>query len=135
MGAYPIDTRARSVPEDADTLLIVSTDISPFTLIESTPGKFSLLLSEFEPASEVFEAAGVEGGGYDWEAVARHIVENVETELVERVDFDSEASMFCAYGEDRNALLALGTSLAQLLRNHKALAKIVEAVGERGFDG
>jgi hypothetical protein len=112
----------------------VSTDISPFEVIETTPGKFSLLLSDFEPANEVFEDAGVDGGGYDWEAVARHIVENVETELEERVEFDSEASMFCAYGEDKEALLALGASLAKLFRNHKALAKIIDAVGERGFD-
>ncbi len=112
----------------------MSTDISPFTLIETSPGKFSLLLSEFEPANEVFEPAGSEGGGYAWEAVARHIVENVESELEDRLDFDSESSMFCAYGEDRDALAALGTKLTRLFHDHRALAKIVDVVAARGFD-
>ena len=116
------------------TLRAVSTDISPFTLMETTPGEFSLSLSDFEPASEVFEAAGSEGGGYAWEAVARHIVEHVDPELEDRVDFDSEASMFCAFGESREALMALGARLARLFRSHGALAKVIDAVGPRGFE-
>lgn len=111
----------------------MSTDISPFTLIETSPGKFSLLLSEFEPANEVFDPAGSEGGGYAWEAVARHIVENVESELEDRLDFDSEGSMFCAFGEDRGALIALGATLTRLFHDHSALAKIVDVVAARGF--
>lgn len=112
----------------------MSADLSPFTLIEATAGKFSLLLSEFEPANAAFEDAGVEGGGYDWEAVARYIVTNVDRELETRLGFDSEASMFCAYGEDRAALLALGARLAPLFHDRGALAKMIEAVGPQGFD-
>ena len=109
-------------------------DIEPFELIETTPGKFSLLLSEFEPAAEVFEEAGVDGGGYAWAAVARHVVENEATELEEIVDFDPESSMFCAFGEDRAALTKLGVQLAQLFRDKRRLAKIIDAIGPRSFD-
>lgn len=113
---------------------LVSADLTPFTLIETSPGKFSLLLQEFEPASEVFEAAGSEGGGYAWEAVARHLVENDATNLQERLAFDPEASMFCAYGDDRAALAELGARLARLFHDHRALATVVESIGPNGFD-
>ena len=109
-------------------------DFDPFELVETSPGQFSLLFSKFEAAAEVFEEAGVEGGGYAWAAVARHVVDNDATELKERIDFDPEASLFCAFGEDRAALTTLGARLAQLLHDKRRLAQIVDAIGPRGFD-
>ncbi len=106
----------------------MTTDIAPFRLIETSPGKFSLLLSIFEPASKVFEAAGSQGGGYSWEAVARHVLEGVGHDLQGRLGLDPESSMFCAYGEDR------GKHLARLFHDHDELAKVIETIGPGGFD-
>ena len=109
-------------------------NISPFGIVETSPSKFSLLLSDFSPASEVFDEAGIEGGGYAWESVARHIVENVAPELGGRLGFDPEASMFCAYGEDRDALADLGTRLAALFLDRAALTKVIETIGPENFE-
>lgn len=112
----------------------VSIDLAPFTLVEHGDGELSLLLKEFEPVNALFRAMNSDGAGYAWEAVARHVVENVATELEERVEFDSEQSMFCAFGADRDALEALGARLARLFRDERALATIIDAIGTRGFD-
>ncbi len=112
----------------------MTANIAPFTIAETSPGKFSLLLTVFEPASAVFDEAGVEGGGYAWEAIARHVVEHVALELQERLDFDPEASMFCAYGEDRDALLELGARLAALFHDRDALAKMIGTIGPENFE-
>jgi hypothetical protein len=107
--------------------------LAPFKLIETEPGKHSLLLSVFEPASEVFEAAGLEGGGYAWEGVARYVTEVVAPELAEKFGLDPEASMFCAYGTDRAALEQLGKQLSTMFHNKSLLAAVIEEVGPSGF--
>jgi hypothetical protein len=117
-----------SVSSDADPA------IAPFKLVETRPGSHSLLLTTFEPADEVFERYELEGGGYAWEAVARHVVEHDASDLDDRVGFDPEASMFCAYGEDREALYQLGARLAALFHDATRLAAIIESIGPDGFD-
>jgi Immunity protein 51 len=106
--------------------------LAPFRLIETSPGSFSLLLTEFAPASAVFAAAGHEGGGYGWESIAREVIER--DELEGRLGLDPESSMFCAYGSDRAALEALGKRLAALFHDPAALAAMIEAIGPEGFD-
>jgi len=51
----------------------VSGSIAPFRITETSPGKYSLLLVEFSPASAVFESAGLEGGGYSWGGIAKQV--------------------------------------------------------------
>ncbi len=56
---------------------------------------------------EIFQSRedeGFEGGGYDWEALARVFITEQVPELKKIVSFDSEGSMFCAYSENKNAL-------------------------------
>jgi hypothetical protein len=108
--------------------------IAPFSLSETSPGKYSLLLTTFEPASAVFESVGLEGGGYTWAGVARYVTEVVAPEIADRVGLDPEASMFCAYGEDLTALEVLGGHMARLFNDQVALAAVVQAVGREGFE-
>jgi hypothetical protein len=108
----------------------VTDPIAPFRLVETSPGKFSLLLTEFSPAHEVFGDAGIEAGGYAWEAIARRVLEGEP----EQLGLDPEASMFCAFGQDRSALEQLGRRLAVLFHDHDALAKIIEEIGPDNFD-
>ncbi|MFT3695736.1 MAG: Imm51 family immunity protein [Kofleriaceae bacterium] len=105
--------------------------ITPFTLVETSPGKFSLLLSTFSPADQIFDAAGMEGGGYSWEGIARFVIEEDE---IQNVGLDPEGSMFCAYGEDRATLETLGERLASLFHDHTALAEAIATIGPEGFD-
>lgn len=50
------------------------------------------------------EDEGFEGNGYNWEALARVFIKEQVAELSEKIDFDSEGSMFCAYSQDKDAL-------------------------------
>jgi hypothetical protein len=104
-------------------------DLSPFVLSETTPGTWSLTLTEFGPANQVFEVVGSEGGGYAWDVVGTFVAETMDAEQQGRLGFDPEASMFCAYGEDREALAALGERLARLFHDHAALARVLDEIG------
>ncbi|MBI5514679.1 MAG: immunity 51 family protein [Deltaproteobacteria bacterium] len=126
--------RLKTAPKATAATVVTVHGLAPFGLVETGPGRYSLLLTQFEPASEVFDAAGVEGGGYSWAGVARHVTTVVAPELAEGVGFDPEASMFCAYGEDRGALERLGVELARLFHDKAALAAVIEEVGPDGFE-
>lgn len=109
-------------------------DLSPFKLIETEPGSFSLLSSEFAPYEEVFAACGYEGGGYDWEAVGRQVIRASAPHLGERVRFDPEASMFCAYGNDQAALEELGQKMSETFADLEKLKAAIEAADPDWFD-
>lgn len=102
--------------------------LEPLFLDETSPGKFSLLLRDLDTWSARFEAEGHSGNGYSWEAVARQLVESSLSDLEEKIEFDSEADMFCAYGADRGALEKLGELLAEAARTPKKLAKLISSV-------
>lgn len=112
------------------------TDLTPLKLIGTTPGSFSLILgdSKLADVAFLFEAAGHAGHGYDWEAVARTVVRLDAPDLAGRCHFDPEAGMFCAYGPDEDALLALGELLAAAFHDHARLAALIEAVDDGDWD-
>ena len=105
----------------------------PFKLTETSPGKFSLLLTQFSPADAIFDEAGHEGGGYGWESVAVQVVAETPG-LADRLDFDPEGSMFCAHGTDRAALEQLGTELALLFNDATRLRALIARVPEDAWD-
>jgi hypothetical protein len=102
--------------------------IEPFTLDETSRGVFSLLLGDLDTYSSVFEARGHLGSGCSWEAVARVVVESSLAEYDDRIEFDSEADMFCARSKDRTALVKLAKLLAEATRSPKALGKLIAQV-------
>jgi len=80
--------------------------IKPFGWVEHDEG-CALLLDVGAYKSEIFETRadeGFEGGGYDWQSLARVFLTEKMPELVETVKFDSEASMFCAYSNKADSL-------------------------------
>ncbi|WP_427107990.1 immunity 51 family protein [Lysinibacillus xylanilyticus] len=81
--------------------------LAPFFLVDHDGGSASLCLDVGEYKQEVFETRadeGFEGGGYDWGSLAIVFLEEKMPELKGIVNFDSEASMFCAYSSDKKAL-------------------------------
>ena len=98
--------------------------MKPFTIAETTPGLFTLLLTAFAPADEVFEDCGQEGGGFGWEAVARQVLVD-HPALEDRVAFDPEPDRFCAYGPEREPLVQLGALLAALFHAPDALRALL----------
>lgn len=48
---------------------------------------------------------GFEGNGYDWESLAQVFLSEQRSDLQEKIEFDSESSMFCVYSKDKSVLL------------------------------
>lgn len=80
--------------------------LAPFFWVEHE-NSASVCLNVGEYLQEVFDTRaeeGFEGSGYDWESLARVFLDEQNPDLTEKVDFDSEGSMFCAYSKDAGAL-------------------------------
>lgn len=81
-------------------------EISPFTWVEYK-GTVSVCLNAGEYLQEIFDALadkGFEGSGYDWESLAKVYLAEKRPDLVDNINFDSEAGMFCAYSENTEAM-------------------------------
>ena len=100
-------------------------DITPF-IMSAHENSFSLLLTEFDAQGEVFKAAGYESGGYGWHGVAESLIRLHAPQLADKVKFDPESSMFCAYGPDRAALEELGALLKRAMNEPELLKSALE---------
>lgn len=81
--------------------------MKPFRLVEHDSGNISMVLDVGTYKDEVFQTRadeGFEGGGYDWGSVAAVFLVERMPHLADVVHFDPEASMFCAYSDNREAL-------------------------------
>ncbi|GAA4658118.1 immunity 51 family protein [Streptomyces buecherae] len=107
-----------------------------FLEYDSAPGSYGLILSDDHMVSTAaaFGERGHEGGGYDWEAVARSAIRSRAPELAERVAYDCEAGMFAAHGTDAGALRRLGALLSEAHRDPAVLAAYLEAADPDWFD-
>lgn len=89
-------------------------EIAPFFWVEHSSGA-SVCLNVGTYLQEVFDTRtdeGFEGSGYDWGSLAQVFLDEACSELGEKIGFDPEASMFCAYSKDKDAL-------AQFIRSFK----------------
>lgn len=80
-----------------------------FQLVEHDSGQVSLILC---------------GPGYAWERVARKVARAAK---LRHVSFDAEASMFCAYGPDRAALVRLSELLQPYLDDREKFREVEKA--------
>ena len=81
-------------------------EIAPFGWVELEKS-VSVCLNAGEYLQEVFNTRaneGFEGSGYDWESLAQVFLAERCSDLQDKIDFDPEASMFCAYSKDKDAL-------------------------------
>ncbi|MFE7046271.1 Imm51 family immunity protein [Streptomyces atratus] len=106
-----------------------------FLVHDHAPGTYGLILSDgMDATAAVFDEHGYEGGGYDWEAVARSAVQSRAPELADRVAYDCEAGMFAAHGKDAEALRRLGVLLHEAHRDPAVLAAHIAAADPDWFD-
>ena len=105
---------------------MITADLDPFELVETTPGSWSLVLRELDLTvhTEDFEAAGAEGNGYDWASIALALVERDAEHLVGRFGTDPEAGAFVAYGADPTVLTELGELLLEVYNDADLLADL-----------
>lgn len=81
--------------------------ITPFFWVEHT-NSYSVNMSDIgHYKQEIFDSRadeGFEGGGYDWQSLAMVFLEEKMPQLEDKINFDSESSMFCVYSSDKEAL-------------------------------
>lgn len=81
-------------------------EIAPFFWVEHKETA-SVCLSVGEYLQEIFDSRfdeGFEGNGYDWASLAQVFLEEKCTGLQDKISFDPEGDMFCAYAKDKEAL-------------------------------
>ncbi|MEU1729168.1 Imm51 family immunity protein [Nonomuraea sp. NPDC005692] len=104
-------------------------------LLETTPGKFSLLLDAgTTQVDELVEESGHEPNGYFWEGVARFLVSTEAPTLEARFQYDSEGGMFCAYGDDQEALRDLTELMTAVATDRDRLRGLIAAAEAAGFE-
>jgi hypothetical protein len=104
-------------------------------LVETTPGKFSLLLNAgTTQVDALVEQLGHEPNGYFWEGVAHYLVSTEAPALEGRFAYDPEAGMFCAYGEDRTALQELATLMNGVTADDDRMRKLITSAKADGFE-
>lgn len=108
--------------------------MNPLRLVETTPGRFSLLLVVgTTQVDELIEELGHEPNGYFWEGVAQLLVRTQAPELNGRFAYDPEAGMFCAYGNDRPALETLGALIAAVATDAARVRELLELAQSTGY--
>ena len=93
--------------------------IKPFFWVEH-PTTVSVCLNVGEYKGEIFEtriSEGFEGNGYDWTSLATVFITEIKPDLEKLIKFDPEASMFCAYSSEVDALKDFITSFKQACDN------------------
>lgn len=81
-------------------------EITPFYWVALDDGA-SVCLTVGEYLQEIFdtrEEEGFIGNGYDWGSLAQVFLDEKCPDLQEKINFDPEADMFCAYSKEEDAL-------------------------------
>ncbi|WP_155371154.1 Imm51 family immunity protein [Catellatospora vulcania] len=109
--------------------------MTPLKLVETDPGKFSLLLGTGGlVVDDLVQELGHEPNGYFWEGVAELLVTHEAPALAGRFSYDPEAGMFCAYGRDRAALEDLGTRMSAVATDGDRVRQLVALAAATGFE-
>ncbi len=107
---------------------------APLVFDRSDGCSLTLYLEEVDATMGVFEASGKYGNGHSWDGVARSAVREDARELVDKIEFDSEGSMFCAYARDEAALRRLAELLRDAVHDHARLRRYLDAGDPDWFD-
>ncbi|MCL2189575.1 MAG: immunity 51 family protein [Defluviitaleaceae bacterium] len=67
---------------------------------------------------------GFDGSGYDWESLAQVFLQEKASDLLEKIDFDSEHLCFVAYSTDKEAMKRFVLMFKEMCENDVLLADI-----------
>lgn len=95
---------------------------------------YSLLFLDYFDSEKTFSNADHEGGGYSWQTVISFIIDRDYPQLADKINYDSEGSMFVAYGDDKDALIEVQEIINNLVSNQNLLKAIIEEVPEDMWD-
>lgn len=100
-------------------------EFAPCWLVEHEDGTLSLCFDDFAPTASFMERHELQGGGYTWEAVVESLLRQRSPELLSKLEFDPEGSMFCAYGHDRETLRAVAALIREVQADETLLAEAI----------
>lgn len=110
-----------------------SNDLLPFRMVEHA-NSTSLILTTFDQGADVFEAYGYDAGGYAWQGVAQTLIQLRAPHLASQVKFDSESSMFTAYGAAPAALVELSHLMREAMTTRAVLENALSQVTPEQMD-
>jgi hypothetical protein len=131
-GAPTIRPPATSPATSSPTSSGASPAWSPLEIFDDSPRATLILATGEMPADDAVFAAGHEPNGPFWDGVATWLMRTRMPGLQLRVEFNSEAGMFCAYG-DRAALERLGTAMAEVARDPARATALISEAESAGF--
>lgn len=81
-------------------------------------------------ASHVLQACGLDASGYDWQELVVHAID-LDAPMLQTIELDSEAELFCARSSNREALETLRENLCDLLRDRQRLRRLARRIAQR----
>jgi hypothetical protein len=108
-------------------------EFEPCTLVEHESGQFSLTFDDLDDYAEIFEDQGWEGNGYAWEGVVQTVLSERSPELLEELEFDSEAGMFAVYATDLDPLREVAGVIREAVVDLDMLAEAIERAAGQGL--
>lgn len=104
--------------------------------ISEYEGTYSVTVDIQENITKVFEAygEGLIGNGYEMESLIKNIIKNKNPKLLESMDFDSEANMFCLRTENKEIVEEVKNIITETLHNENALMTEIKNVPEEEWD-
>ena len=110
----------------------------PFEVMEND-GQFTIL-AEIESIDHLntyiplFEKYGYEGNGYCWEGHIIQILEKIDKELLNHIDFDPEAGAFFAYANSKEAQAKFVNILSPIFSDIEQLEEYVKSADRDRVD-
>jgi hypothetical protein len=88
-------------------------------------GTYSLAFTDFDGTASVFEEAGHEGGGYDWQGVVDALVRMRAPKLRRKLNYDPEGSMFAVWSKDADAIRQAAELIRAAVEDHDLLREAI----------
>lgn len=100
-------------------------EITPFFWSEYGDA-FSVCLNAGDYKQEVLKFRGAMGSGYDWENIARAFLEDQCPDFIEKIQFDSEAGMFCVCSKDAAVLQEFVSRFKKICEDAPSMSNLLD---------
>ena len=104
--------------------------IKPFEWNEDE-GNISLLLNTGGYRQNLFDSLsekGYSGNGYEWESLAQMFIKENMPEVLDSIQFDSEAGLFCLHSNNNRAIKKFALAFSNFCENEKELLRLLNDI-------
>ncbi|GAA2401433.1 hypothetical protein Cme02nite_58490 [Catellatospora methionotrophica] len=108
-------------------------DFDPCELVEHDSGEFSLTFDDFDDYVDIFDEQGWLGNGYAWEGVVQVLLTDRAPQVLDQVEFDSEADLFSVRAADTEPLLEVAATIRDAIVDLDVLADAITRAEEQGL--